>query len=124
MTPSIRLFRIFPSAEFSARLDGLAPHEKVRAIVLLETPEAGNTSGRRQGAAQRKAAIEAVRAAAEEGSRQIDEILHRFGGQRLKSGVDALGAVPVETTAAGIRSLGAAEWAKAVLEDQQIHPSG
>jgi len=112
------------SEQFSARLDRLAPNETIRAIVLLATPQSGTTSGRRQDAAQREAAVVAVRAAAEEGSRKIDEILQRVGGRRLRSGVDALGAVPVETTAAGIRMLGAAAWAKAVLEDQQIHPGG
>ncbi len=109
------------SPEFVARLDRLGPRQKVRAIVLLHARGAEKSGGQRQSRAQRKAAIEAMHKSAERALGDIDEILTRCGGQRLAESPDALGSIPVETTAAGVNALAASEWVKAILEDQVIH---
>ena len=51
----------------------------------------------------------------------IDEILKKHDGRRLARRPDALGSLPVETTAAGIRALARSRWVQAVFEDQPIH---
>jgi len=105
------------SREFEARLGRLEPGQKVRAVVLLRTnvtPAAGRSR------AARGAVAEAVREAAEQALRDVDGILRRFDGRRLAEGPSVLGAIPVETTAAGIRGLAASDWVQAVLEDQPI----
>jgi cobalamin biosynthesis protein CbiG len=51
---------------------------------------------------------------------RIDEVLRHQGGSRLAHDVDALGAVPVETTPAGVRGLAALDGVAAVLEDQPV----
>jgi hypothetical protein len=109
------------SPEFVARLDHLGPREKVRAIVLFHTGAAGRSSGGRQSRAEREAKVEALRQVAKEALQDVDDILTRYDGQRLARGPDALGSLPVETTAAGIKALTSSEWVKAVLEDQDIH---
>jgi hypothetical protein len=50
----------------------------------------------------------------------IDRILKRHRGKRLKSEIDALSAVPVITTAAGIDALTTSAHVKAILEDQAL----
>jgi len=50
----------------------------------------------------------------------IDRILKRHHGRRLKSDVDALGAVPVITTPTGINALTGLEHVKAIIEDQPL----
>ena len=50
----------------------------------------------------------------------IDRILKRHQGKRLKSEIDALSAVPVITTPAGIDALTASEHVKAIFEDQRL----
>ena len=109
------------SPEFITRLDHLGPREKVRAIVLLHTGAVGRSSGGRQSRAEREAKVEALRQFAKEALQDVDDILARYDGQRLARGPDALGSLPVETTAAGIKALTTSEWVKAVLEDQDIH---
>ena len=107
------------SDEFKARLDGVAPHQKVRAIVLLHTKRAKRKLGRRLSRVERKAAIAAIRKSAEGALVEIDEILGRHNGERL-SDVNALGSILIETTAAGIITLAASENVSAILEDQTI----
>jgi hypothetical protein len=46
--------------------------------------------------------------------------LKRHHGKRLKSEIDALGAVPVITTATGINALTGSEHVKAIIEDQAL----
>jgi hypothetical protein len=50
----------------------------------------------------------------------LDHILERFDGKRLGTSLDALGCIPVETTAEGIYALAASKHVKAILEDQPI----
>jgi len=110
------------SPEFAARLDRLGPQQKVRAIVLLHIQDTGNLSAQRQSRAERQAAVEAMRKSAEQALSDIDDLLERFGGQRLAESPDALGSIPIETTAVGINALAASEWVKAIIEDQTIYP--
>jgi hypothetical protein len=105
-----------------ARLDRLEPQQTVPAIVLLGVGGVDGTSGRRQSPAERQAAIEAMRKSIEPALTEIDSVLERFGGRRMAAGVNALGAIPVETTAAGIAALAELEPVKAIFEDQPISP--
>src|SRR5258708_1905782 len=107
------------SPHFRARLDGLGPKQKVRAIVLLTTPT-GRAPTRREARTNRRAIVESVRPATQAALPDIDEILHRFDGRRLKESSDALGSIPVETTPAGVRALAASDHVKTILEDQPI----
>lgn len=107
------------SREFTARLDRLGPQQKVRAIVMLRTKDAGGVATQRRSRANRQATIEAIRQSAEQALVDIDGILARFKGKRLAN-VDALGCIPVEATAPGIAALAASEHVKAILEDQPI----
>jgi hypothetical protein len=108
------------SPEFASRLDRLEPGEKVQAIVLLRTGQVDDPSGGRQSSQERAEAVEAMRHAAEQALTNIDSILVRHDGQRLAKSPDALGSMPVETTAAGIKALARSKWVEAVLEDQAI----
>jgi hypothetical protein len=78
------------------------------------------TSARRPSRVSRQATIAIIRQSAEPALLEIDRILERFDGQRLAASADALGCVPIETTAAGITALAASEHVKAILEDQPI----
>jgi hypothetical protein len=108
------------SSEFSARLARLGPRDKVHAFVLLRTGGTGNCSSSRQGRTEREAAVEASRRSAERALTDIDGILEQHGGRRLAKRPNALGSMPVETTAAGIRALASSRWVQAILEDQPI----
>ncbi len=109
------------SREFATRLEHLSPRDKVRAVVLLNTPNGANkTATRRLSRAERKAAAEARRKSAEHALPDIDKIIQEFGGQRLEPRPSALGSVHVETTPAGVKALAASKHVKAVLEDQRV----
>jgi hypothetical protein len=47
--------------EFAARLDRLAPHQKVRVIVLLQVRSIEQLAGKRQSRLERQAAIKSIR---------------------------------------------------------------
>ena len=108
------------SREFSARLARLEPRQKVRAIVMLRTEDAGTPMGKRQSPVERKATVERIKQSAETILPAVDHILERFGGRRLAEQVNALGSIPVESTSAGIHALAASEHVKAILEDQSL----
>ncbi len=107
------------SPGFAARLDTLAPQEKVRAVLMLRTGP-GRESSRRQSRGERRSTVAAVRSAADSALGEIDEILRRFDGRRLVEHASALGSVPVEATRAGIRALTESRHVKTILEDQKI----
>jgi hypothetical protein len=107
------------SYEFEARLKRLKPEQQVRAIVLLQTQNT-DPAATRPSRADRQKVISAVRHAAQAALPEIDRILKNFRGQRLDSGVNALGSIAVETTVEGIHALAASEHVKAILEDQPI----
>jgi hypothetical protein len=114
------------SREFSLRLDQLRPRDKVRAIVMLrpESNGAGNaiSGARRPTRADRQSKAEKISQSAESALPEIDEILEKFNGQRLAEHPNALGAIPVETTADGVIALAEAECVKTIMEDQPILP--
>ena len=113
------------SPAFTARLARLTPQQTVRAMVLLRCDVGGDPiAPRAVRAAGRQALIEALRHAAAPALLELDQTLERYHGKRLAASVNALGAVPVETTAAGIYALAASSYVKAILEDQTISPLG
>jgi hypothetical protein len=107
------------SREFSARLSHLKPQQKIHAIVMLETKDAGLVPTQPRSRAHRQAILEAIHHSAEPALKEIDSILEGFDGKRLAE-IDALGCIPVETTAAGLAALAASKHVKAILEDQPI----
>jgi len=107
--------------EFSARLANLKPDEKVRVIVLLRIQESKKSAKERHSRARRQKIIKAVRRSTQMAMGEIEDILERFGGQRLEERPDVLGSLPVETTVAGIKELAKSDLVKAILEDQAIH---
>jgi hypothetical protein len=108
------------SPGFSARLKRLGPREKVQAIVLLRVGDAGERAAKRQGPAEREAAVEAMRSSARQALAQLDDVLDRFDGQRFADEPDALGSISIEATVAGIETLASFDWVKAIIEDQPI----
>lgn len=112
------------SAGFRTRLARLGPDQKVRALVVLRTGQGGRASAVRQSGPERAAAVEAMRKQAEQSLEEVDAILEQFKGTRLRAEPDALGTVPVETTAEGIEGLAASERVQAVLEDQAVSLPG
>lgn len=119
MRESISAQEVKISPQFAARLNGLSPQEKVRAIVLLR-PSGTSSPFMRGKGRDRRALVEAVRKASDAVLPDLDDILAPFGGKLLAASVDALGTVPVETTAAGINALANSEHVKAILDDQPL----
>ena len=107
------------SREFATRLESIPAHQKLHAVILLETgeeyPPAPPHSRRR-----RTQTIDALRNACRPVLVDMDEILAKFGGRRLDDDVSVLGTVAVEATPAGIRILADLEDVKTVLEDQDV----
>ncbi len=104
-----------------AHLARLRPKQRLRAIVVLDTGEAGpRPSERRPTPAERQAAIIAIRNRASQALEDIDAILARFGGRRLSDGPSAVGTIAVESTSAGIAALSDSDYVKAILQDQPI----
>ena len=108
------------SAPFRSRLSKLSAREKVRALVLVRTGQVAKGTGRRQSAAERKAAVDAIKAATTAALPEIDEILGQFDGRRLADVPNAMGCLPVETTSAGVEAIAQSELVEAILEDQPI----
>jgi len=109
------------SPAFNARLGQLDPRDEVRAIVLLRAEHTEGPPEGRPSKAARKEKMRSIRESLVDVLPDIDRILKQHRGKRLASGIDALGAIPVVTTAAGINALAASEHVKAVLEDQGIY---
>jgi hypothetical protein len=108
--------------EFAARLTQLAPHQKVRVVVLLQSKSDGNQYGRRQSPLERQATIQSLRESATQSLANIDEIIQNFEGKLLMDCPDALGSIPIEITAAGVDALAKSDDIKAVMEDRSIYP--
>jgi hypothetical protein len=111
------------SPEFSHRLGRLQPRDKVRAIVMLRAEGNGAARARRPSRAERQAAAKMFSRSAEAVLPEIDRILERFDGHRLAEHPNAVGAIPVETTADGVIALAGADCVKTILEDQNILPA-
>ena len=109
------------SPGFAARLEQLGPEEEVRAIVMLRTRARKPSLKSRPTKKARRATIKKTRAHVAVVLPVIDRILERHHGKRLKSDIDALGAVPVITTPTGINALTGSEYVKAIIEDQALY---
>src|SRR2546429_3701363 len=107
------------SPGFALRLEHLGPDEKVRAIVMLRNGTTKTAPKRRRTLRARRALVKRTRQSVSDVLPAIDRILKRYQGKRLRSEIDALGAVPVITTTAGINALTHSEHVKAIFEDQK-----
>ena len=108
------------SPELDKRLAVLSVDDRIHAIVLLESPRDRDPEGARPTRAQRRTIMQRLRNHGEQVLPEIDSVLARFSGRRLADQVNALGSLPVETTAAGIRALAESDRVKAILEDQPV----
>jgi hypothetical protein len=111
------------SSVFLNRRDSLALNQNIRAIVLIRSSETHKSSRRRQNYSDRHTAIDIMQKSVQKALRDVDHILKSFDGKRLVDSPNALGFIPVETSAAGIRALAGSKWVKAIMEDQQIVPN-
>ncbi|WP_407895955.1 hypothetical protein [Scytonema sp. NUACC26] len=73
--------------------------------------------------AERRATMEGIRNSATQALSYIKKIIQDFGGQELAERPDALGSIPIEISAAGVKALAASDAVKAVLEEQEIVPA-
>ncbi len=105
------------SSGFAARLAKLPSGARVRAIVLLKAAAVTHAAGRRAG---RQTELARVQTSTAGGLADIDAILDRFGGRRLRDGPDALGSLPVEVSVDGLAELARSERVTAILEDQPV----
>ena len=104
-----------------ARLTRLGPKQRLRAIIVLDTPEpTTGSSGRRPSRGERQAVIDEIRKRASQALKDIDDILTRFSGKRLSEYPTALGTIAVESTPAGIAALSESNYVKAILQDQPV----
>ena len=111
------------SEPFRERLSRLGPKERVRAIVLIRTPAGQRRgTGRRQSREERRATVAAIQSAAASALEELDRILGQHDGKRLAESPDALGSIPIEATADGVRAVAESPLVEAVLEDQAISP--
>ena len=108
------------SPQFRASLSRLGGRQKIRAILMLKTEDVRARRGGRQTPAERRQVIDSVRESAAAAFPEIDDVLERFDGRRLADGVDALGTIPVETTAKGISALAELNPVKVIFEDQKV----
>lgn len=108
------------SPQFAARLERLKPGDKVRAIVMLKTANTLLASKKRPTKKARRATLKQTRESVANILPDIDRILKQYHGRRLESEINALSAVPVITTAAGIDALTGSEHVRAILEDQTL----
>lgn len=111
------------SSEFAHRLSCLQPQQKVRVVVMLKFDNGvRNSVTRRQSPSERVAKVEGIRTGAKQALSYIRKIIQDFGGKQLAEDPGALGTIPVEISAAGVKALAQSDAVKAVMEDQQIYP--
>lgn len=108
------------STEFACRLSHLAPQQKVSVIVFLQLDNLDRTVGARLSRDERKRAMEGVRNSAKQALSYIRKIVQDFGGKQLAENPDALGSIPIEISADGVKALADSDAVKAVLEEQEI----
>lgn len=111
------------STEFACRLSHLAPQQKVSVIVFLQLDNLDRTVGVRLSRDERKRAMEGVRNSAKQALSYIRKIVQDFGGKQLAENPDALGSIPIEISADGVKALADSDAVKAVLEEQEIVPA-
>jgi hypothetical protein len=109
------------SSDFAAYLNQLDADELVRAIVLPARQIQTATANQPPRRGERQAMIEAIKRLNEHRFLEIDELLGRYGGQRLTQQANTLGSVAIETTADGVEAIANLDWVSAVIEDQSIY---
>lgn len=108
--------------EFAARLNQLAPYQKVQVVVLLQSKDAGNLNGKRKSRLERQATIQSLRESATQSLTSINAIIQHFEGKLLTDYPDALGSILLEINAAGIDALTKSDAVKAVMENGSVYP--
>jgi hypothetical protein len=108
------------SPEFARRLAQLAPDTIARAVVLLEIGPPPAVEKGRPSKAARQAIAESIHKAAEPALAEVDRLLERSGGRRLRQGPDLFGSVPVEAPARTLLALAESKHVRALLEDQPL----
>jgi hypothetical protein len=96
---------------------------RLSVVVLVDAAASeptGERSSSRPSGGERRALVEERRRSERPVLDRIDHVLRCEGGSRLADDVDALGAVPVETTPIGVRRLAALDGVTAVLKDQPV----
>jgi len=92
----------------------------IRAIVVLETERATEGIGRRALRMQRRALTEAAERSVEAATDDIADIVKKFGGHLLRTRLNSLSSLAVETTPAGIKALTDSPHVRVILEDQSL----
>jgi hypothetical protein len=108
------------SPQFARRLAELAPDTIARAIVLLDIGPAPTVEKGRPSKAARQAIAESIQKAAAQALAEVDRLLERSGGRRLRQDTDLFGSVPVEAPARSLLALAGLEQVRALLEDQPV----
>ncbi len=102
------------------RLDRMNPDQMIRIIVVLSPMSERREPKVRLTKHERDKKIEEMKRLHRPVLAEIDAVLDRFGGSKSTRGMEALGCVLVETTAAGIEVLALIANVKAIMEDQPI----
>ncbi len=108
------------SPEFLEHLNRLSPEQTIRIIAMLLTKSRKQPSKVRLSPIERDATMKAVLKSGEQAIIEIDAILDQYGGRKLASNPNALGCIPIETTARGIKALATLDKVKAIMEDQPV----
>jgi len=109
------------SPQLHQRLDNLSAGDTITAIVMIRTPHHDQGPEKRPEKRLPRLARQALAADVIEAARaalgEIDEILAHHDGERLGE-PNALAAIPVETTRAGILALAESRHVTAIVEEQ------
>lgn len=108
------------SPDFLEHLNRLSPEQTIRIIAMLLIKSRKQPSEVRLSPIERDATMKAVLKSGEQALIEIDAVLDQYGGQKLAPRPNALGCIPIETTARGIRALASLDKVKAIMEDQPI----
>jgi hypothetical protein len=108
------------SPEFARRLAQFAPDAIIRAVVLLDIGPAPAAAQGRLPKAARQGIAESIQKAAAPALAEVDRVLERSGGRRLRQSPDLFGSVPVEAPARTLLALAGLEHVRALLEDQPL----
>jgi hypothetical protein len=107
------------SETYRRRLMAMQSGQPSRAIVVVKS-ESPPRSLRSLTERQRKRALTQIRKQAEGAVHNIDDVLARYGGKRLRKSASNLGTILVEAPPDAIIALGKLEQVEAILEDQPV----
>ncbi|MCP4348378.1 MAG: hypothetical protein GY795_23060 [Desulfobacterales bacterium] len=112
------------SPEFLEHLNRLGPKQTIRIIAMLLTKDRKQPSKVRLSPIERDATMKGILKSGEQALIEIDAILDQYGGRKLAPKPNALGCIPIETTARGIKALASLDKVKAIMEDKPISLPG